>query len=259
MTAIREAGRITTVPLDRPIGSHLLGLRAGAAQPHLAHAARGPAGTAGSSISTTSAGPGLVVAAPGRVAPRARRVSWGTHHLPHDADLGSSARKRHDEATHPGRGRHEKQVRGATSRYQSTGIDLMRAALPVDNWFDRVECAGASSALTATSTSGMRSGASGAERPCRTGPATAPMHGCSTRGTFRAQAMSPGQQRVSSHARGPGAELGKSTMQLSPILTPDGLPMWSAGGKHAWKTYEHRGYVVSLGGWATTEPRASAW
>ena len=35
-------------------------------------------------------------------------------------------------------------------------------------------------------------------------------------------------------------------MQLSPIQSPDGLPMWSAGGQHAWKTYEHRGYVVSL-------------
>lgn len=35
-------------------------------------------------------------------------------------------------------------------------------------------------------------------------------------------------------------------MQLSPIRTPDGLPMWSAGGKHAWKTFEYRGFVVSL-------------
>ena len=35
-------------------------------------------------------------------------------------------------------------------------------------------------------------------------------------------------------------------MQLSPIRNPDGLPMWSAGGKHAWRTFEHRGYVVSL-------------
>ena len=35
-------------------------------------------------------------------------------------------------------------------------------------------------------------------------------------------------------------------MQLSPIRNPDGLPVWSAGGRHAWKTYEHRGYVVSL-------------
>ena len=35
-------------------------------------------------------------------------------------------------------------------------------------------------------------------------------------------------------------------MQLSPIQTPSGEPMWSAGGQHAWRTFEHRGYVVSL-------------
>lgn len=35
-------------------------------------------------------------------------------------------------------------------------------------------------------------------------------------------------------------------MQLSPVLSPDGLPMWSFGGQSAWKTFEHRGYVVSL-------------
>lgn len=35
-------------------------------------------------------------------------------------------------------------------------------------------------------------------------------------------------------------------MQLSPVLSPQGLPVWSAGGKHAWRTFEHRGYVVSL-------------
>lgn len=35
-------------------------------------------------------------------------------------------------------------------------------------------------------------------------------------------------------------------MHLSPILTPDGRPMFSAGGDNAWKTFEHRGYVVSL-------------
>lgn len=35
-------------------------------------------------------------------------------------------------------------------------------------------------------------------------------------------------------------------MQLSPILSPDGRPMFSAGGKHAWKTFTHRGFAVSL-------------
>lgn len=35
-------------------------------------------------------------------------------------------------------------------------------------------------------------------------------------------------------------------MQRSPILSPDGRPMFSAGGQHAWKVYTHRGFVVSL-------------
>lgn len=35
-------------------------------------------------------------------------------------------------------------------------------------------------------------------------------------------------------------------MQLSPILSPDGRPMFSAGGRHAWKVFAHRGFVISL-------------
>lgn len=35
-------------------------------------------------------------------------------------------------------------------------------------------------------------------------------------------------------------------MKLSPILTPDGRPMWSAGGRHAYKVAEHKGFVCSL-------------
>lgn len=35
-------------------------------------------------------------------------------------------------------------------------------------------------------------------------------------------------------------------MELSPVLSPGGVPMFSAGGAHAWKTFEHRGFVVSL-------------
>lgn len=35
-------------------------------------------------------------------------------------------------------------------------------------------------------------------------------------------------------------------MHLSPIQTPDGRPMFSAGGDAAWKTFEHRGFVISL-------------
>lgn len=35
-------------------------------------------------------------------------------------------------------------------------------------------------------------------------------------------------------------------MHLSPVLDPAGNPVFSAGGRHAWKTHEHRGYTVSL-------------
>lgn len=35
-------------------------------------------------------------------------------------------------------------------------------------------------------------------------------------------------------------------MNVSPILSPSGEPVFTAGGKHAWKTFEHRGYRVSL-------------
>lgn len=35
-------------------------------------------------------------------------------------------------------------------------------------------------------------------------------------------------------------------MRLSPVLSPQGTPVWSAGGGHAWRTFEHRGFVVSL-------------
>lgn len=35
-------------------------------------------------------------------------------------------------------------------------------------------------------------------------------------------------------------------MKLSPILTPDGRPIFSMGGQQAYKTYSHRGFVASL-------------
>ncbi len=46
-------------------------------------------------------------------------------------------------------------------------------------------------------------------------------------------------------------------MELSPVLSPEGLPMWSAGGRHAWKTEEYRGYGVSLE-WVGRGRRAQA-
>lgn len=35
-------------------------------------------------------------------------------------------------------------------------------------------------------------------------------------------------------------------MKLSPLLSPDGRPMFSAGGNHAWKTAVFKGFVISL-------------
>jgi hypothetical protein len=35
-------------------------------------------------------------------------------------------------------------------------------------------------------------------------------------------------------------------VQLAPFISPDGAPVFTAGGRHAWKTFEHRGFVVSL-------------
>jgi hypothetical protein len=35
-------------------------------------------------------------------------------------------------------------------------------------------------------------------------------------------------------------------MKLSPILSPDGRPIFSMGGSQAYKTHHHRGFIVSL-------------
>lgn len=35
-------------------------------------------------------------------------------------------------------------------------------------------------------------------------------------------------------------------MQLAPVITPDGQPVFSAGGHQAWKVSEHRGFICSL-------------
>lgn len=35
-------------------------------------------------------------------------------------------------------------------------------------------------------------------------------------------------------------------MQISPVLSPSGEPLFTAGGRHAWKVAEHRGWVASL-------------
>lgn len=46
-------------------------------------------------------------------------------------------------------------------------------------------------------------------------------------------------------------------MELSPVLSPQGLPLWSFGGQRAYKTATYRGYVVSLE-WVGTGKKAQA-
>ena len=66
---------------------------------------------------------------------------WGTHFLPHDADaeiLGESVTTKHRILEAAGMRNIVVVPRVAE---KSIGIDKMRAKLPADNWFDRVECA----------------------------------------------------------------------------------------------------------------------
>lgn len=66
---------------------------------------------------------------------------WGTHHLPHDADtevLGESVETKRRILEKAGMRNIHVVPRVSL---KSIGIDLMRAALPVDNWFDRELCA----------------------------------------------------------------------------------------------------------------------
>jgi hypothetical protein len=51
-------------------------------------------------------------------------------------------------------------------------------------------------------------------------------------------------------------------MKLSPILSPDGDPLWSAGGRHAYKVEEHKGFVCSLewvGNGRKSQPAMVIW
>jgi hypothetical protein len=46
-------------------------------------------------------------------------------------------------------------------------------------------------------------------------------------------------------------------MHASPVLDPNGNAVFSAGGRHAWKTMEYRGYTVSLE-WVISNTRRRA-
>lgn len=73
--------------------------------------------------------------------------SWGTHHLPHDADaeiLGESVTTKHRILSAAGM-RNEVVVPRVGDKH--TAIDLVRQKLAVDNWFDRKGCADGIKAL----------------------------------------------------------------------------------------------------------------
>lgn len=142
MTAIREAGRITTVPLDPayPVNTFWdFGL--GRRNPIWLHQRIGLQNRWFKYFDDFGKGLGWWWRTLEEYRHAHGDFQWGVHHLPHDADtqvLGESVETK--------RGILEKA--GMRNAYvvprvalKSTGIDLMRAALPVDNWFDRVECA----------------------------------------------------------------------------------------------------------------------
>lgn len=46
-------------------------------------------------------------------------------------------------------------------------------------------------------------------------------------------------------------------MHVSPVITPDGRPVFTVGGRHAWKTHSYRGWNVSLE-WVISNTRRRA-
>lgn len=142
MTAVREAGRITVVPLDPSFPVHTFwdfGL--GRRNPIWLCQRIGLQTRWVKYFDDFGKGLGWWW----RTLEEWRRAhgefAWGTHYLPHDAEaeiLGESieTKRRILEAA----GMRNAFVVPRVAE-KSIGIDLMRAALPVDNWFDRLECA----------------------------------------------------------------------------------------------------------------------
>jgi hypothetical protein len=142
MTAIREAGRITTVPLDvnYPVNTFWdFGL--GARNPIWLHQRIGLQNRWVKYFDDFGKG----LAWWWRTLEKWRiehgEFMWGTHYLPHDADteiLGENVTTKHRILVAAGMRNTFVVPRVAL---KDIAIDLARAKLPVDNWFDRVECA----------------------------------------------------------------------------------------------------------------------
>lgn len=142
MTTVREAGRITTVPLDvnYPVNTFWdFGL--GRRNPIWLHQRIGLQNRWVKYFDDFGKGLGWWWRHLEEWRREHGEFQWGTHYLPHDADteiLGESVTTKRRILVEAGM-RNEFVVPRVAIK--STGIDLMRAALPVDNWFDRVECA----------------------------------------------------------------------------------------------------------------------
>lgn len=142
MTAIREAGRITTVPLDvnYPVNTFWdFGL--GRRNPIWLHQRIGLQNRWFKYFDDFGKGLGWWWRTLEDYRREHGEFQWGAHYLPHDADteiLGESVETKRRILVKAGM-RNEFVVPRVAIK--STGIDLMRTALPTDNWFDGVECA----------------------------------------------------------------------------------------------------------------------
>lgn len=142
MTAVREAGRITTVPLDvnYPVDTFWdFGL--GARNPIWLHQQIGLQHRWVKYFDDFGKGLGWWWRHIEEWRREHGEFQWGTHYLPHDADteiLGESVTTKRRILVAAGM---RNEVVVPRVALKSTAIDLMRAKLPQDNWFDRVECA----------------------------------------------------------------------------------------------------------------------
>ncbi len=142
MTAVREAGRITTVPLDvnYPVNTFWdFGL--GARNPIWLHQRVGLQNRWVKYFDDFGKGLGWWWRTLEEWRKSHGEFQWGTHYLPHDADteiLGENVTTKHRILVAAGMRNTAVVPRVAL---KETAIDLARQKLAVDNWFDRVECA----------------------------------------------------------------------------------------------------------------------
>ena len=142
MTAVREAGRITTVPLDPfyPVNTFWdFGL--GSRNPIWLHQRIGLQNRWVHYFDDFGKGLGWWWRHLEAWRLAHGEFQWGHHFLPHDADtqiLGESVTTKHDILTAAGM-RNAVVVPRVTTK--DIAIDLARQKLPVDNWFDREGCA----------------------------------------------------------------------------------------------------------------------